>query len=68
MSANTEKAMSGRWLLCVAAGVGLLVMVLADCVLAFRGLVPVIDPMALLSVITSIVAFYVAKPPEVKQP
>lgn len=64
MSTKSEKAMSGRWLLTIAAGVALLIFVVADCVLACRGGVPVIDPMALLSVISIVVAFYFAKPPD----
>ena len=68
MSTATEKAMSGRWLLTIFAGASLLVFVIADCILAFRGGVPVIDPMALLGVISIVISFYFAKSPENKQP
>ena len=66
MSTTKEKAMSGRWLLTVLAGICLVVFTVTDCILAVYGKSPVIDPMALLSVITIVVAFYFAKPPEVE--
>ena len=64
MSTTKEKAMSGRWLLTVLAGLCLVVFTVADCMLALNAMPPVIDPMALLSVVTIVVAFYFAKNPE----
>ena len=66
MSAVSDKAMSGRWLLTISAGLSLMLFVIADCAMAFYGIPPVIDPMALLGIISIVITFYFAKPPEVK--
>lgn len=57
-----SQAMSGRWLLTVTAGACLMIITCTACYQGVIGLAPIVDPSALLAVLTMVFMSYFNKP------